>query len=556
MDTDTNTIEDNTLSNENGEWITAKGRKKPQPQNPESFSRSYKSFSQKQGSAPRFASFKPNKNNHHNSESENVDQRKNKSTTPKNWSKNTKSRNHLQKNTVDNEDHDDNEEIVVFENVPISVICPFSHFEKSNNSSPNIQPSSVDNSSVLSDNKETRATETLFNQDVKVNKRFYYTTLTELETHLEREHSVKFTNLGYNTLFMQAYLDDYVDKLSSENISKYAKLISVDNNITLENSELEKLASNITISSNENEILDSNQIQNLYLIDPETSSYDKELRNKLQQKRLNEVLQIQIQEHKDDSLVSRVCLFCTENCESTSILFKHMYKEHGFNIGLPDNLVYTNTFLDILVNKLNNLQCLYCEKLFTSSVVLRKHMRKKKHFKISPRNHLYDQFYIINYSEPGKDWEALDNEVYDSDEDRKDNTWDDWVEESESECTSLFDSKSFINPEKCWTYLKEEYGFDIFEIQKTFQLDFYKYIALINYIRTKTFEKKCFRCDLFLDSNEDFKNHIKNSECPISTIFDNPDIFSGNKYLIPVLENDPLLTVADIPNSDDEQIDI
>jgi hypothetical protein len=24
-------------------------------------------------------------------------------------------------------------------------------------------------------------------------------------------------------------------------------------------------------------------------------------------------------------------------------------------------------------------------------------MRKKKHFKINPKNHLYDQFYVVNY---------------------------------------------------------------------------------------------------------------------------------------------------------------
>lgn len=33
-------------------------------------------------------------------------------------------------------------------------------------------------------------------------------------------------------------------------------------------------------------------------------------------------------------------------------LFKHMFSEHNFNIGLPDNLVNVNEFLDMLESKL------------------------------------------------------------------------------------------------------------------------------------------------------------------------------------------------------------
>lgn len=60
---------------------------------------------------------------------------------------------------------------------------------------------------------------------------------------------------------------------------------------------------------------------------------------------------------------------------------------------------------------------MYCEKRFTTPAVLRKHMRKKKHFKINARNRIYDKFYVINYLEPGKNWETFENENYESDED-------------------------------------------------------------------------------------------------------------------------------------------
>jgi hypothetical protein len=47
-------------------------------------------------------------------------------------------------------------------------------------------------------------------------------------------------------------------------------------------------------------------------------------------------------------------------------------------------------------------------------------MRKKKHFKIAPNNRLYDRFYVINFLEPGKNWENFENDRYESDEDRRD----------------------------------------------------------------------------------------------------------------------------------------
>lgn len=36
-----------------------------------------------------------------------------------------------------------------------------------------------------------------------------------------------------------------------------------------------------------------------------------------------------------------------------AVLFKHMFAEHNFNIGLPDNLVNVNEFLELLENKLS-----------------------------------------------------------------------------------------------------------------------------------------------------------------------------------------------------------
>ncbi|XP_013406109.1 zinc finger protein 277-like, partial [Lingula anatina] len=93
-----------------------------------------------------------------------------------------------------------------------------------------------------------------------------------------------------------------------------------------------------------------------------------------------------------------------------SELFNHMNSEHNFNVGLPDNLVNTDEFLDLLQEKLDNLQCLYCEKNFKDRMTLKEHMRKKQHKRIKPQNPTYDKFYVINYLELGKNWENIQSE--------------------------------------------------------------------------------------------------------------------------------------------------
>uniref|UniRef100_A0A3P8TNK5 Zinc finger protein 277 n=1 Tax=Amphiprion percula TaxID=161767 RepID=A0A3P8TNK5_AMPPE len=124
---------------------------------------------------------------------------------------------------------------------------------------------------------------------------------------------------------------------------------------------------------------------------------DRILREKLQQKRLEEVLEQQ-QKERDDSNFHRLCMFCSEEFTGNrSFLLNHMAREHSFSIGLPDNIVYCNEFLDTLQSKLDNLQCLYCEKIFRDKTTLKDHMRKKAHRRINANNREYDRFYVINY---------------------------------------------------------------------------------------------------------------------------------------------------------------
>jgi hypothetical protein len=65
------------------------------------------------------------------------------------------------------------------------------------------------------------------------------------------------------------------------------------------------------------------------------------------------MLRTQERERLDDAQKARKCLFCKNICENRAVLFRHMFNEHSFNIGLPDNLVETNEFLNLLDTKMS-----------------------------------------------------------------------------------------------------------------------------------------------------------------------------------------------------------
>ena len=111
------------------------------------------------------------------------------------------------------------------------------------------------------------------------------------------------------------------------------------------------------------------------------------------------------EEERNDTTFSRGCLFCRQVFTKHRLLFDHMAFDHNFSVGQPDNLVYVRKFLDLIEEKLEALLCLHCEKVFKSRDVLKEHMRKKQHKQLNPRNTVWDQFYLVNYLEFGRNWE-------------------------------------------------------------------------------------------------------------------------------------------------------
>ncbi|KAM9753718.1 LOW QUALITY PROTEIN: zinc finger protein 277 [Menidia menidia] len=225
---------------------------------------------------------------------------------------------------------------------------------------------------------------------------------------------------------------------------------------------------------------------------------DRVLREKLQQKRLEEVLEQQ-QMERDDCSFRRFCLFCNEEFTGNrSSLLNHMAAEHSFNIGLPDNIVYCDQYLDTLQGKLDNLQCLYCEKTFRDKTTLKDHMRKKSHRRINASNREYDRFYIINYLELGKTWEEVQSE----------------------------DDREMVDDDD-----------DLFPL--LLNLRFYQQVKLVNFIRRQVHQGRCPSCQQFFSGRPPLLQHLGAGghamHLPGAPAWDQP------QYYFPTYENDGLL---------------
>ncbi|XP_075996880.1 zinc finger protein 277 [Genypterus blacodes] len=274
---------------------------------------------------------------------------------------------------------------------------------------------------------------------------------------------------------------------------------------------------------------------------------DRILREKLQQKRLEEVLEQQ-QKERDDSSFQHMCMFCSEEFTGNrSSLLNHMAREHSFSIGLPDNIVYCNHFLDVLQSKLDNLQCLYCEKTFRDKTTLKDHMRKKAHRRINGNNPEYDRFYIINYLELGKTWEEVQSEDDRELADDEDDDWSDWQARPVS-AVCLFCDHLSNTMDQIYTHMEEAHGFDLHKLRTELNLRFYQQVKLVNYIRRQIHQSRCYGCQEKFESRADVLQHISDA----GHVMQLPDIKTWDQpqYYFPTYENDALL--CSLTDSDGE----
>jgi len=323
---------------------------------------------------------------------------------------------------------------------------------------------------------------------------------SDLLKHLECEHKTHIPNS--NALL--PFLDDYLDTLKCEGLFKS--------------------------SSNEDE-----QVQFW-------NERDAGIRSALQKKKLEEMLQWQAKERAELYSKPRQCLFCLEYSLSHKALFSHMFKEHGFNIGLLDNLVMVEDFLRKLDGILAKKVCIFCHNEFRSNSCLRKHMKNKFHHRIDPKNHFYDKYYIVNYVKCG----ALGNDSSEKefqDEEEADN-WDDLDETVDLRTTCLFCEQVFPSPGQDFLkHMMNAHGFDLESIRQDFSVGkFYDYIKLITYIRYQIKELRCPTCQASFEHRPELEAHMGvENHCNIPE----QDLWDQPQYLFPIFDDDPLLFYED-----------
>ncbi|XP_016493782.2 putative protein arginine N-methyltransferase 3 [Nicotiana tabacum] len=148
-------------------------------------------------------------------------------------------------------------------------------------------------------------------------------------------------------------------------------------------------------------------------------------------------------------------------------------------------------------------------------------------------------------------------EAENSDDDR-DQNWDDWKvdengdEEDEDEamnsellclfCDSLYNSSNAL-----FEHCSSAHRFNFNTLKTTFALDFYGCFKLINYIRSKVAENKCWSCGIVCRSKEDLLNHLH------EVINFDEGLFPWNddEFLKPLNEDALLYSFDDADEGDD-----
>ncbi|KAH7646125.1 zinc finger protein 277 [Dermatophagoides farinae] len=281
------------------------------------------------------------------------------------------------------------------------------------------------------------------------------------------------------------------------------------------------------------------KIVNYFLIDKYQMD-ETTIKNVVEKHFLQNILN-EAQKQRNDSNFSRMCLFCRKIfTENRAQLFNHLYNDHNFFVGHPDNILDAHEFLDVLENKLKKLLCLYCEREFKNWNVLKEHMRKKGHKTLNPNNREYDRFYLINYLCNDKHWKQIkkENDFY---IDNTSNDWDDWIDDDDKlDCVCFFCpyKNKFDNIRQ---HLLGEHDFDFDRILAID--DFYERIMVINFMRKNMLINQCFFCRDSFQNTEHLVKHLSNTQhitkLPLKEFYHSPE------YYFPTLDDDCFLMFLD-----------
>ncbi|XP_065668162.1 zinc finger protein 277 isoform X2 [Hydra vulgaris] len=285
---------------------------------------------------------------------------------------------------------------------------------------------------------------------------------------------------------------------------------------------------------------------------------DEAIRDELTLEKLENVLEEQ-QLERNDSSFSKTCLFCKETFQGNRAkIFKHMAKEHSFNVGNSDNIVHASEFIDLIKSKLDSFTCLCCSKQFKDWNTLKDHMRKKGHKRIDPLNKEYDKFYLINYLAPGKYWKEVQSEpeyekenIEEQEEENTEKAWGDWTEKKGAISLCLFCATTDVDVNKIIEHMKNDHGFNLNLLRKKLDLNFYHQVKIVNYIRKKVFELNCPYCIDKFSTRGELELHLsakRHCQLPVDKkVWDQPS------YFFPTFEDDSLLCFLEDDGEDENQ---
>jgi hypothetical protein len=224
-------------------------------------------------------------------------------------------------------------------------------------------------------------------------------------------------------------------------------------------------------------------------------------------------------------------------CPNLPDLFAHMFNEHRFNIGLLNNLIFVDRFLNDLEEMIKlKKQCIYCKEIFRNGTCFRKHLKSKKHFKIDAKDERWDRFYLVNYVNLSRKSSGIKekDDVLENEDDIDD--WNDLTDEIVMKTQCLFCLEINLDPEICFEHMSQAHGFCIKSLRKHNLLDFYEVMKLVNYLRhCQTHEIHPFGPDSIDNSSV----HFLRLKIPAKSLWDKPEFY------FPVYEDDPLLTAIE-----------
>ncbi|KAL5524274.1 hypothetical protein ACEPAF_9414 [Sanghuangporus sanghuang] len=115
-----------------------------------------------------------------------------------------------------------------------------------------------------------------------------------------------------------------------------------------------------------------------------------------------------------------------------------------------------------------------------------------------------------------------------------DEDWNDWVsnEEDKKPCQSLFDGTSHPSADTALAHDKEKFGVDLQVLAARLRLDFHGRARLVNYIRKE-----------------------RPSAVDVNALTGQEAFFTSDEYLVPVIQDDPLLQLASDDWSEDEDVE-